>query len=151
MRGNLNNGLKTIMFLSPHLSPLPTGEDAIWKSAVRKNPLLVKIDSLKTWSEVYNWCPIFPLYRTPRPVSLLIWFPDANMTCMKYRIHIEQDEDGVFVSECPTLPGCISQGETRHEAVQNIQDAIEGYLASLREHDEPIPPSIHEELVEVAI
>lgn len=70
---------------------------------------------------------------------------------MKFRIMIQPDEDGVFVAECATLPGCISQGRTRAEAVKNIQDAIGGYLASLRKHDEPIPPAITEEVVEVAI
>ncbi|NIA12272.1 MAG: hypothetical protein GWP10_21775 [Nitrospiraceae bacterium] len=68
---------------------------------------------------------------------------------MKYRVLIEQDEDGVFVAECPSLPGCISQGKTRYEALQNIQDAIRGYLASLEKHGEAIPPSIDEEIVEV--
>jgi antitoxin HicB len=57
---------------------------------------------------------------------------------MKYRIFIEQDEDGVFVVECPALPGCISQGTTREEAKKNIQDAIKGYLESLKQHNEPI-------------
>ena len=70
---------------------------------------------------------------------------------MKYRILIEQDEDGVFVAECSSLPGCISQGKTRKEAIENIQDAIKGYLESLRKHNDPIPPSIDEEIVEVAI
>ena len=70
---------------------------------------------------------------------------------MKYRIIIEEDEDGVFVVECPSLPGCISQGKTRKEAIENIQDAIQGYLKSLKKHDEPIPPPIDEEIVEVAI
>ena len=59
---------------------------------------------------------------------------------MKYRILIEQDEDGVFVVECPSLPGCISQGKTPKEALENIQDAIKGYLESLKKHNEPIPP-----------
>ena len=68
---------------------------------------------------------------------------------MKYRILIEQDEDGIFVIECPSLPGCISQGKTREEALENIQDAIKGYLASLKKHNEPIPPPIEEEIVEV--
>ena len=49
---------------------------------------------------------------------------------MKFRILVQPDEDGVFVAECPTLPGCISQGVTRQEALTNIQDAIGGYLAS---------------------
>jgi len=70
---------------------------------------------------------------------------------MKYRILIEQDEDGVFVAECPSLPGCISQGKTRKEAIENIQDAIKGYIESLRKHSEPVPPSIDEEIVEVTI
>ncbi|MDI6822732.1 MAG: type II toxin-antitoxin system HicB family antitoxin [Actinomycetota bacterium] len=64
---------------------------------------------------------------------------------------MEQDEDGIFVAECPSLPGCISQGKTRKEAIDNIQDAIKGYLESLKKHDEPIPPSIDEEIIEVAI
>ena len=50
---------------------------------------------------------------------------------MLYRILIEQDEDGVFVAECPSLPGCISQGATRKEAMENIQDAIQEYLAAV--------------------
>ena len=70
---------------------------------------------------------------------------------MKYRILLEQDEDGFFVAECPSLPGCISQGQTRKEAIDNIQDAIKGYLESLKKRDEPIPPSIDEEIIEVAI
>jgi predicted RNase H-like HicB family nuclease len=68
-----------------------------------------------------------------------------------YRTIIEQDEDGVYVVECPTLPGCVSQGNTRADALANIQDAIRGYLESLKKHDEPIPPSIEEEVVEVSL
>jgi len=69
---------------------------------------------------------------------------------LKYRVRIEPDEDGVFVAECSALPGCISQGSTRSEAIANIQEAIELYLESLRERDEPAPPPITEEVVEVA-
>ena len=70
---------------------------------------------------------------------------------MKYRVIIEQDEDGVFVAEVPSLPGCISQGKTRAEAVKNIREAIEVYLESLKAHNEPVPPPISEEVVEVAV
>ena len=70
---------------------------------------------------------------------------------MRYRIIIEQDEDGAFIAECPSLPGCISQGSTRKLALESIRDAIRGYLASLRKHGEPVPPSIHEEIVEVRV
>lgn len=70
---------------------------------------------------------------------------------VKYRVLIEEDEDGVFVAEVPALPGCVSQGDTRAEALQNAREAIEGYLESLKAHDEPIPPAIEEELVDVAV
>jgi antitoxin HicB len=62
---------------------------------------------------------------------------------MKYRIIIDEDEDGAFVAECPSLPGCISQGKTRKEAVDNIQDAMRGCLESFRKHNEPVPPPIY--------
>jgi predicted RNase H-like HicB family nuclease len=68
---------------------------------------------------------------------------------MKYRVVIEVDEDGMFVAECPALPGCVSQGKTRADALANIKDAISGYLASLKKHGEPVPPPISEEIVEI--
>ncbi len=70
---------------------------------------------------------------------------------MKFRVLVEQDEDGVFVAEVSSLPGCVSQGKTREEAVRNVKEAIAGYIESLRAHNEPIPPSIGEEVVDVAV
>jgi predicted RNase H-like HicB family nuclease len=70
---------------------------------------------------------------------------------MKYRVLIQQDEDGIFVVEVPSLPGCVSQGTTRTEALANAREAIEIYLESLAAHNEPIPPAITEELIEVAV
>jgi len=58
---------------------------------------------------------------------------------MQRRILVDQDEDGMFVAECPSLPGCISQGRTRKEAVENIQDAMKGYLESLKKHNALVP------------
>ncbi|HYL78518.1 MAG TPA: type II toxin-antitoxin system HicB family antitoxin [Bryobacteraceae bacterium] len=66
--------------------------------------------------------------------------PD-RMQVMKYRVYLEPDEDGVFVATCPALPGCVSQGRTRAEAAENIREAIEGYLKSLRKHGDPLPPA----------
>ena len=48
---------------------------------------------------------------------------------MKFHVTLEQDEDGVWVVECPSIPGCISQGKTKKEAVDNIREAIEACLA----------------------
>ena len=73
----------------------------------------------------------------------------SHLENMKYRVVIEPDEDGVFVAECPALPGCVSQGKTRAEALANIKDAMTGYLASLKKHGEAAPPPISEEIVEI--
>jgi len=68
---------------------------------------------------------------------------------MKYRVLINPDEDGVYVAEVPSLPGCVSQGATREDAIENIREAIALYLESLEEHGDPVPPPISEEIVEV--
>ena len=70
---------------------------------------------------------------------------------MKFRVTVEPDEDGVFVAECPALPGCISQGKTRDEAMANIRDAIQGYVKSLKKHGEPIPEPVNTSVVEVSV
>jgi antitoxin HicB len=70
---------------------------------------------------------------------------------MKYRVVVEVDEDGIYVAECPALPGCVSQGKSREEALANIQDAMQGYVASLKKHGEPVPPPIAEEFVEIPV
>jgi len=62
----------------------------------------------------------------------------------EFRVLIDKDEDGMFVAEVSYLSGCISQGHTRTEAVRNVNEAIANYHESLRDHDDPIPPSIAE-------
>lgn len=52
---------------------------------------------------------------------------------------IYSGEDGYFIAECPSLPGCISQGLTVEEAVANIKEAIRGYIAALEEDGLPVP------------
>jgi predicted RNase H-like HicB family nuclease len=48
-------------------------------------------------------------------------------------------EDGYWVAECPSLPGCISQGRTREEAIENVREAIRGYVSALNEDGLPVP------------
>ena len=55
------------------------------------------------------------------------------------QVIVYSGEDGYFVAECPSLPGCISQGKTREEAVVNIKEAIAGYIAALNEDNLPVP------------
>jgi predicted RNase H-like HicB family nuclease len=56
-------------------------------------------------------------------------------------------EDGYWVVECPSLPGCISQGENKAKAVSNIREAIEGYIAALEEDSLPVPVERFETIV----
>ncbi|HZS93025.1 MAG TPA: type II toxin-antitoxin system HicB family antitoxin [Chloroflexota bacterium] len=55
------------------------------------------------------------------------------------QVLIYPGEDGWFVAECPSLPGCISQGRTRPEAIANIREAIDLMLEELQDRGEPIP------------
>ena len=56
-------------------------------------------------------------------------------------------EDGYWVAECPSLPGCISQGRTRQESITNIKEAIDGYVEVLKEDGLPVPEEKFEALI----
>ncbi len=58
---------------------------------------------------------------------------------MKYTVILEPQKEGGYTVTVPALPGCISEGDTMDEAIENIRDAIAGYIASLRKHGDPIP------------
>ena len=57
---------------------------------------------------------------------------------MKFTVTIFQDEDGMFIAECPSIPGCVSQGKTEQEAERNIQDAIKECLEVRAEKGMPL-------------
>jgi predicted RNase H-like HicB family nuclease len=57
------------------------------------------------------------------------------------QVIIYPGEDGFWVAECPSLPGCISQGRSKEEAIEKIKEAIEAYTAALAEDGRPAPPS----------
>ena len=56
-------------------------------------------------------------------------------------------EDGYWVAECPSLPGCVSQGQSREEAIANIREAIEGYVAALTDDGIAVPAERFEAFV----
>jgi len=62
----------------------------------------------------------------------------------KFLVYVEVAEQGGYIVNCPQLPGCVTQGETIEEALAMIKDAIQGYIASLQKHGEPVPPSLEE-------
>lgn len=63
------------------------------------------------------------------------------------QVIIYPGEDGYWVAECPSLPGCISQGKTKEDAINNITEAIKGYTEALREDSLPVPEERFEALV----
>lgn len=60
------------------------------------------------------------------------------------QVILYRGEDGYWVAECPSLPGCISQGKNREQAIENIREAIRGYVRSLEEDRLPVPPETSE-------
>ena len=68
---------------------------------------------------------------------------------MKFVVTLMQDEDRVWVAECPSIPGCISQGSTRVEAVENIREAIAAYLEVRAERGMPL--TVETQQVEVVL
>jgi predicted RNase H-like HicB family nuclease len=65
------------------------------------------------------------------------------------QVLLYKDEDGYWIAECPSLNGCISQGETKEIALNNIKEAINGYIKALEEDNLPIPEEKFEALLVV--
>ena len=63
------------------------------------------------------------------------------------QVVLHPGEDGYWVAECPSLPGCVSQGETSQGAIANIKEAIEGYINFLEDDGLPVPEERFEMLV----
>jgi predicted RNase H-like HicB family nuclease len=68
---------------------------------------------------------------------------------MKFIVNLERDESGMIVAECPAIPGCISQGTTEQEAMENIREAIGACLESRQANGMPLTVATRE--VEVAV
>ena len=68
---------------------------------------------------------------------------------MKFTVTLDRDEDGVWVAECPAIPGCVSQGTTREEALDNVKEAIKLCLEVRAERGLPLTIEMHQ--VEVVV
>lgn len=66
---------------------------------------------------------------------------------MKFNISLDRDEDGIWIAECFSIPGCVSQGKTKDEAISNIKEAIQLCLEVRSELGMPL--SVETQLVEV--
>jgi len=63
------------------------------------------------------------------------------------QIIVKPGEDGFWLAECPSLSGCISQGQSKKEAIKNIQEAVEGYIEVLQQDGDPIPEDNMESVI----
>ena len=68
---------------------------------------------------------------------------------MRYTVVLEQESDGGFIANVPALAGCVSQGDSRAEALANIREAIELYVEDCRDAGDPVPTEAGKEFVEV--
>ncbi len=68
---------------------------------------------------------------------------------MRFTVVLEREADGGYVAHVPALPGCVSQGDSRTEAIENIREAIELYLEDCQEAGDPLPTEAGKEFVEV--
>jgi len=68
---------------------------------------------------------------------------------MRYTVVLEREEDGGYVASVPALPGCVSQGDTRAQALKNIQEAIAFYVEDCRDAGDLVPTEAGKEFVEV--
>ncbi|MEH2089944.1 MULTISPECIES: type II toxin-antitoxin system HicB family antitoxin [Cyanophyceae] len=63
---------------------------------------------------------------------------------MKFNVTLDRDEDGAWIVECPSIPGCVSQGQTKEEALENIKDAIAACLQVRAERGLPLTIETHQ-------
>ncbi len=68
---------------------------------------------------------------------------------MKFTVTVDRDEDGIWIAECPSIPGCVSQGKTKDEALENVKEAIKSCLEVRAEIG--LPLSIETSQVEVIV
>jgi predicted RNase H-like HicB family nuclease len=68
---------------------------------------------------------------------------------MRYTVVLEKEPDGGFVATVPVLPGCVSQGDSREEALKNIREAVELYVEDCRAAGDLVPEEVDREFVEL--
>jgi predicted RNase H-like HicB family nuclease len=70
---------------------------------------------------------------------------------MGYTVILEQEPDGEYIALVPALPGCVTQGATRHEAIANIREAVELYIEDCLAAGDPVPSEVGKEFIEIQV
>lgn len=68
---------------------------------------------------------------------------------MRYTVILQRERDGGYVASVPALPGCVSQGDTREEALRNIEEAAELYIEDVLAAGDPVPREEEKEFIEL--
>jgi predicted RNase H-like HicB family nuclease len=79
----------------------------------------------------------------------VVWGVHTRRTAIRYTVVLEQESDGGYVASVPALAGCVSQGDSRAEALANVREAIELYVEDCRDAGDPVPTEVGREFVEV--
>jgi predicted RNase H-like HicB family nuclease len=82
-------------------------------------------------------------------IAAALGFSGEEATYMKFLVVIFQDEDGMYIAECPSIPGCVSQGKTLREAEKNIREAIKECLEVRAEKGLPLTVTVRQVEVHV--
>ena len=93
--------------------------------------------------------PLFRTLRKPKRAGILGLDLSAMATPREFEVVLTPEEGGGYSVSVPALPGCVSQGESREEALAMIREAIELYLESLEAHGDPLPARVEIERVTV--
>lgn len=70
-------------------------------------------------------------------------------TGMRYTVILQRESDGGYVAVVPSLPGCVSQGDSREEVLKNIEEAAELYIEDVQATGDPLPVEDHREFIEL--
>jgi len=68
---------------------------------------------------------------------------------VRYTVILQRESDGGYVATVPALPGCVSQGDTREEALRNIEDAADLYIQDVLATGDPLPTEDEREFIEL--
>jgi predicted RNase H-like HicB family nuclease len=114
------------------------------------------VDSKSPWTELASvHLLLTSVYRRTRisckkvKVGLQKLKKAPRMIYMNFTVTLDRDEDGVWVAECPSIPGCVSQGESREDALANVREAITLCLEVRSERGMPL--TVETRQVEVAV
>src|SRR5580700_8017884 len=134
--------------LIDQLPPEQSGAFLRAPNSLATDPVLLSLLNAPPDDEPYTDAQLAKTHRQRSPLgaekaSILMIFYANLESYVKYTVILERESDGGFVASVRVLPGCISQGDTREEAMANIKEAIEVYVENCLAAGDPVPGEIY--------